>query len=132
MKYTNEEEKMIKVLEKSIADDDAPKITQERFDEIVDYLIKEKKDELIWRLCVTYYKYNHHKVIDYYILNRDVCYIEELVSIIAEHIDQEYVVKKMLETKDKEFIKSALAEAGNDMHYSLQPHLLEKLLDYVK
>ena len=132
IKYTLEEIELLNALKGRISEGNPPKITQDRLDKIIEELIKEKKNELLWRLCVTYFKYNLNKALKYYISNRDSYYIEELVSIISEDINQEYLVNEMIKTGDKEFIKQTLSESGNDMYYSLDPVYLEKLLDFIK
>lgn len=56
----------------------------------------------MWRLCSTFNDYNYNKVIDY-INVRDSYYIEELVTIICDELDQEYLVNKTIGTDDKTF-----------------------------
>ena len=95
-------------LEKKLVLDNPPKITQQRFNLIIDVLIKEDRRELMWRLCVTYSNYNYNKVVDYFVDKKDSWYVEELVCFVNGELDQEYLVNKMIETKDKEFIKESL------------------------
>lgn len=86
----------------------------------------------MWRLCGTFDGYNFNKVIDYFIKVRDSYYIEELVSFTCGELDQEYLVNRMIETNDKEFIKASLEECGKSMQYSMKDEYLEKLLEFIK
>lgn len=124
---TEEEKNIIEQLKYRLTLDNPPLITQERFDAIVDVLIKEDRRELMWRLCGTYSNYNYNKVIDYFVDKRDSWYVEELVCFVNGKLDQEYLVNKMIETKDKEFIKDALYLCGYCMETILEPHLLKKI-----
>lgn len=129
---TEQEKNIIEGLRTSLVLDNPPDITQERFDLIIDELIKNDKRELMWRLCGTFNGYNYNKVIDYFIKVRDSYYIEELVSFTCGDLDQEYLVNKMIETNDKIFIRDSLEECGDSMQYSIDDEYLEKLLDFIK
>ena len=124
---TEIEQNIIENLENSLVLDNPPKITQQRFDSIIDVLIKEDRRELMWRLCGTYSNYNYNKVIDYFIDKKDSWYVEELICFVDGELDQEYLVNKMIETKDKEFINDALSLCGHCMEAYLEPHLLKKI-----
>lgn len=102
------------------------------FDLIVDKLIKKDDKETLWKLCATYQGFDYNKVIDYYVEQRNSYYIEELVCITDGELDQEYLVTKMIETKDKDFIKLTLETCGKSMQYSMDDRLLEQLLTYIK
>ena len=127
-----QEKNIIEGLRTLLVVDDQPDITQERFDLIVDELIKNDERELMWRLCGAFNGYNYNKVIDYFIKVRASYYVEELVCFTCGELDQEYLVNKMIETNDKEFIKEALEECGKSMQYSMKDECLEKLLDFIK
>lgn len=129
---TKEEQEIIDKLHKVLGFSNPPEITQERFNVLIDELIKEDKRETIWRLCGIYIGYNFNKVIDYYIEKRDSYYLEELVCFVNGELDQEYLVNKLIETKDKEFIRTCLELYGNTMQYCMDNLWLEKLLDYIK
>jgi len=124
---TQTELNIIADLEKKLVLDNPPKITQQRFNLIIDVLIKEDRRELMWRLCGTYSNYNYNKVVDYFVDKKDSWYVEELVCFVNGELDQEYLVNKMIETKDKEFIKESLELCGYCMESFLEPYLLKKL-----
>ena len=84
-------------------------MTQEEFDKAIDLLIKNN-----------------------YVDTRDSFYIAELVSILVEDLDNEYLVNKMINTQDKDFIRKSLNYCNKIMQYSIDPICLEKLLEYVK
>lgn len=98
--------KMISNIEKEIIEKlkkvlgyDAPKITQEQFDNIVDYIMKNETTggnpkELVWRLCGCYEGFNFNKVIDIFVESKDSYYTSELVSYVDGNLDQEYLTKK--------------------------------------
>ena len=129
---TEQEKNVIEGLKTLLVFDNPPNITQDRFNLIVDELIKNDERELMWRLCGTFEGYNYNKVIDYFIKVRDSYYIEELVCFTCGELDQEYLVNKMIETNDKVFIKNSLEECGNSMQYSMKDDCLEKLLEFIK
>ena len=106
---------------------EGPKITQEQFDMMVDYIINDMNDnynkhELIWRLCGCYEGFNYNNVIDIFVSSSDSYYISELVFYVEGKIDQEYLVNKMIETNDIEFIKESL-----DFSFGLMEMYLEEL-----
>ena len=105
---------------------------QEEFDKTIDLLIKNNDRVEIWNTCALTEGLNYNEVIDFYIDTKDSFYIAELVSILAEELDQDYLVKKLLETEDKDFIRESLNYCNKIMQYSLDQILLEKLLDYLK
>lgn len=137
VKLTKAEQNIIKELEEKFSIDNPPKITQEKFDLIVDKLIEQDKKEVMWNLCATYSieyeeKYNYNKIVDCYIKTKDSYYLEELICFACEELDHKYIVEEMLKTEDKTFIKNTLLECGNAVQYCLKPKELEKLLDYIK
>lgn len=114
----------------------ARQITQEEFDSMVEYVIKTEEDEhgakeLLWRFCGSYEGLNFNKVIDLYVDTLDDYYISELVCYIDGNLDQEYLTTKMLNTKDKNFIKLSLSNCGNAMEYSLDEEYITKLKEFI-
>lgn len=107
-------------------------MTQDEFDKAIDLLIKNNNRDEIWNTCALTEGLNYNKVIDYYVDTRDSFYIAELVSILAEDLDNEYLVNKMINTQDKDFIRESLNYCNKIMQYSIDPICLEKLLEYVK
>ena len=89
-----------------------PQIDQEAFDDMVEVGIKEDKREALWRLAFNYdFKgMNFNRIVDYFILKRDVYYLMELVCAVQESLDMDYLIDKVLETKDKEFISKIIKD----------------------
>lgn len=102
-----------------------PPINQEYFDDLVVAGIKEDKKEAIWRLAMNYNERgkDFSKIEDYFILKRDDWYLMELVSGVTEDLNLAKLVDKIVETKDKEFIKKIL----ECEHYTFEDDLKEKL-----
>lgn len=130
-----EKEKGIIETLKTVLGYDAPEITQEQFDNMVNYIMEnETQDgnpkELIWRLCGCYEDLNFNKVIDIFVDSRDAWYTSELVSYVDGNLDQEYLVKKMIETNDLKFIDEVMSNAGNAMMYSLDEKYLNDIRNF--
>lgn len=133
---------MISNLEKEIIEKlktclgyDAPKITQEQFDNMVDYIMKNETKggnpkELVWRLCGCYKGFNFNKVIDLFVDSKDAYYTSELVSYVDGNLDQDYLVKKMIKTNDLNFIDEAMSNCGNAMVYSLRKEKFELIREF--
>lgn len=126
-----QEQEIIEKLKKCIGYD-APSITQNQFDSMVNYIMKNKttvvnSKELLWRLCGCYEGLNFNNVIDIFVDTRDAYYVSELVSYVDGNLDQEYLAKKMIETNDLDFIDKAMSNCGNAMTYSLKADVLEKI-----
>lgn len=121
---------------KTVLGYDAPEITQEQFDNMIDYIIghETKGDgnpkELIWRLCGCYEYLNFNKVIDIFVDSKDAYYTSELVCYVDGNLDQEYLVRKMIETNDLKFIDEAMSNAGNAMMYSLDEKYLNDIRNF--
>lgn len=81
-------------------------IDQKEFDDLVEAGIEDDKREYIWRLGVNYnYKgFDYSKIVDYFIKVKDAYYIQELLSACSESVDKFEAAKKVLKTKDKEFM----------------------------
>ena len=111
-----------------------PKINQEEFDNLVNYIITNETNisELLWRLCGEYEEENiiFNNVIDYYIDNKDYSYLSELVSYVSDGINQEYLVEKVISTEDIEFIEGLLNSFGKAVYSYLDSKYLEKVLEY--
>ena len=133
----NEKEKeIIDTLKKTLGYD-APKIKQEQFDNIVDYIMNNETKggnpkELIWRLSGCYYSYlNLNKVIDIFVDTKDAYYTSELVSFVGGNIDQDYLITKMLDTNDIKFISDSLANCGHAMENFLDKEHLNTLKNFI-
>lgn len=129
---TDEELDIIDKLKKHLGYN-APRITQEQFDNIVEYVIQNEKKshEILWRLCGSYEGYNFNKVVDIFVDSKDSYYISELVSYVNGKLDQEYLTKKMLGTKDVDFIKSTLSYCGDAMEFYLDKKCIKVLKDFI-
>lgn len=116
---------------------DAPLITQQQFDEMVEHIINNETTggnykELLWRLCGCYVELNFNKVIDDFVDNRDYYYTSELVSFVHGNLDQEYLTNKMLATDDVDFIKKSLESCGGCMESALSDNYLKLLKDKIQ
>jgi len=131
---TEKEKEIIEKL-KEVLGYDAPEITQEQFNNIVDYIMQNETDgghpkELVWRLSGCYENLNLNKVIDIFVDSRDAYYTSELVSYVAGNLDQEYLVNKMINTNDLKFINEAMSCSGNAMTYSLEEKYLNTIREF--
>ncbi len=129
---TNLEKEIIENLKKFL-NYDAPKITQEQFDNMVDYImekevIEKNPKELVWRLCGCYEDLNFNKVIDLFVDSKDSYYTSELVSYVDGNLDQEYLTKKLISTNDLKFINDTISVCGNAITYYLD----EKYINIIK
>ena len=130
-------EKEIEIIEKlkQVLGYDVPQITQEQFDNMVEYIMLNESEngyskELLFRLSGCYENLNLNKVIDIYVESRDSYYISELVSYVAGNLNQDYLITKMIDTNDLKFIEAALSNCGNAMIYSLEEKYLNKIRDF--
>jgi len=133
---------MISNLEKEIIEKlkkvlwyDVPKITQEQFDNMVDYIVKTETKgghpkELVWRLCGCYEGLNFNKVIDLFVDSRDAYYTSELVSYVNGNLDQKYLTKKMIETSDLKFIDETMSICGNAMIFFLEEKYVNEIRNF--
>ena len=133
---STQEKEIIEKLKKVIGYD-APQITQNQFDNMIDYIIKneaieENPKELVWRLCGCYENLNFNKVIDFFVDSKDAYYVSELVTYVGDNLDQKYLTEKMLETNNLEFINNAMSYCGNAMSYSLDQKYIEEIRDFIK
>ena len=89
-----------------------PNLSQEAFDKLVDAAISSGDDsrEKCWRLAVNYetHNLNFDKIVDYYISFRDIWYLVELMHFLQDDYDLDGIIEKVIETKDKDFIKGLL------------------------
>ena len=128
---TIEEKEIIKYLKNNL-DYELPTLTQDRFDNLVDYIIanEESNKELLWRLCGNYDEstLNFNKVIDYYIDLRDDGYLAELISYMGDSLDYQHLVNKMIEINDKEFYQIFVKNYWS-MIYGIIDYYYEKQLE---
>lgn len=131
---SKDEKAIIEKLKKCLGYD-APPITQQQFDNMVEYIMKFETEggnpkELIWRLCGCYEGLNFNKVVDIFVDTRDSYYTSELVSYVDGNLDQKYLVKKMIETNDLKYIDEAMSNCGNAMVYSLENENVELIRNF--
>ena len=83
-----------------------PNITQESFNELVKIGISKDKREALWRLAFNYNgkEMNFTDIEEYFIEKRDDYYLIELISAVQNDIDMDKLIKKVIDTKDSEFI----------------------------
>lgn len=85
----------------------SPKIDQKAFDELAQIAIGKDKREWLWRLAFNYNGKNKDfsLIEDYFIKVKDDYYLTELISAVQEDLDMKKLKKKVLDTKDNEFIE---------------------------
>lgn len=110
-----------------------PVIKQEEFDELVNAGIKEDKRESLWRLAMNYNRKekDFSKIEDYFIKVRDDYYLTELISGVEEDLDKNKLMKKILATKDKEFIKN-LIKRGKHLGHIFNDEEIKQLENAIK
>lgn len=109
-----------------------PEISQDKFEDLV--MIAENYDnslENIWRLGMNYDQrgYNFDLLDKFFVSSKDVWYLEEYISGIIQ-VDKEKIVDKIIETKDKEFIKNILE--NNNLIDRLTEEQKQKLKNVLK
>lgn len=85
-------------------------LSQEKFNNLVKNGIKDDARELMWRLAVNYQNENIDLslIVDYFIKEKDVFYITELISCAPNGINMEKIISKIKNTNDKKFIDEVL------------------------
>ncbi len=83
-----------------------PAISQETFDELTNVAIKEDAREKLFRLAFNYegLKKDFSKIEDYFIEKRDAYFLTELYSAVPDDIDIDNLLRKVIETKDRDFM----------------------------
>lgn len=83
-----------------------PKISQEAFNDLVKIGIKLDKREALWRLAFNYNQKGKDLTLieDYFISKRDDYYLTELISAVQEDLDLKLLAKKVISTKDNNFM----------------------------
>lgn len=72
---------------------------------LVDCYIKEDKREELWNLAFDYgNEIDLTKIANYYISVRDSFHICELLSIVSNYLDLDYLFDSIVLTNDKEFM----------------------------
>lgn len=134
IEISSEEKNIISILNKSLFCDDI-QLSQVDFDNLVEYIMEDESinidpKELVWRLCNSCEGLNFNKVIDFYVDSRDYYYTSELVCIMDKISDQEYLVNKMIETSDLDFIDKTVSSCGSAMLSFVNKEYMDKLRYY--
>lgn len=110
-------------------------ITIEEFNDLVAKLINDDEAYTLTSLVALYWDYNRNKIIDYFIDKGDVGLLLGFLdycnnfSTQTNLLDQKYVVEKLLNKKNKEFIKDILN--SNSIYFLTDIKEKEKLIKYV-
>ena len=110
-----------------------PMIDQETFNDLVNSAIQyDYPLEKVWRLAMNYdsryYSYNYDLIDEFFVNSKDSYYLAEYISGVIQ-VNKEKIVNMIIQTKDKEFIKSLLKDNFIQNHLE-EKHIndLEKLL----
>ena len=87
----------------------------ETFDELTNVAIKEDAREKLFRLAFNYegLKKDFSKIEDYFIEKRDAYFLTELYSAVPDDIDIDNLLRKVIETKDRDFMFDVKNHAKN-------------------
>lgn len=108
-----------------------PMIDQETFNDLVNSAIQyDYPLEKVWRLAMNYDSrgYNYDLIDEFFVNSKDSYYLAEYISGVIQ-VNKEKIVNMIIQTKDKEFIKSLLKDNFIQNHLE-EKHIndLEKLL----
>lgn len=112
-KYTEKEKNIIKQCNDGPFHTLVVSISKEEFDNLVDKLIEDNSD-IFPALVAIYRDYNRNKIIDYYINKENVDMLLGFLDYCndfdteANLLDQKYVVDKLIQKNDKQFIHDIL------------------------
>ncbi len=89
------------------------KITEKKFNDLIDIGIKEDKREALWRLAFNYEgkNMNFSKIEDYFIEKGDAYYLTEFMYAVTEDLDFKKLTKKVIASKDENLINEYLKTA---------------------
>lgn len=90
-----------------------PVIDQECFDDLVKIGINDDERESLWRLAFNYNNKNmdFSLIEDYFIEKKDSYYLIELISAVEEDLNIDSIIKKVIATGDKKFMKDCASRA---------------------
>ena len=99
-----------------------PKITEEKFQDLVKVGIENDKREYLWRLAFNYEDsgFNFNSIIDYYIKVKDGYYLVELISAIGEYLDIDSIIDKI---NDKELMEYMIKYKGLIDHQATEEQI---------
>ena len=84
-----------------------PKLSQEKFEELVEVGKEKDKREALWRLAFNYenMNINFDSIVDYFIKVKDGYYLAELISAISYSLDIDKLIEKL---NDKKLIEDLI------------------------
>ena len=135
IEYNDKEKKIIKQCNEGPFYTIVTELTQDEFDKLVNKLMKEDQAKTLTILVSIYWDYNRNRIIDYFINKKDV---DELLGFLdycndfqTENttLDQKYIVDKILETSDKQFIKEILE--SNNLYFLNDEKEKDRLIKYI-
>jgi len=114
MDYTYKEESIIRQCKEGPFYTLITELTNKEFDNFVDKLIKSDDYDIFPSLVAIYTDYNRNKIIDYFIIKGDCSLLLSFLDYCNDfqssnnELSQKYIVDKLIEKNDKEFIKNIL------------------------
>lgn len=133
--YTDKEKRILKQLSDGPFYTVVTELSNKEFDNFVNKLINDDKRDALLFLVTTYWDYKRNKILDYFISKRD---FENLINFLNccddfrtknSELSETYIINKILETKDKDFVKKILE---SDSLYFLRDHNeKERLIKFV-
>lgn len=114
MNYTYKEESIIKQCKEGPFHTLITELTNKEFNNFVDKLIKNDDYDIFSSLVAIYTDYNRNKIIDYFIIKGDCSLLLSFLDYCNDfqssnnELSQKYIVDKLIEKNDKEFIKNIL------------------------
>ena len=133
--YTDKEKEIIKQCNEGPFHVLIIKITNEEFDILVDKLIKDDDSYTLTSLVTIYLDYNRNKIIDYFIDKKDINLLLGFLDYCNDfntkdnELDQKYIVDKLLNINDKQFIKDILK--SNNIYFLTDNKQKERLLNFI-
>ena len=108
-----DDKELLEFITKYISAPLPPQLTQDQFNDLVQVGIKEDKRESLWRLAFNYNRknINFSLIEDYFIEMKDGYYLVELISAVKEDLNMDKLIKKIISTKDKEFINDVISRS---------------------
>lgn len=133
--YTDKEKRILKQFSEGPFYTVVTDLSNKEFDNFVNKLIKDNNSSALTILVSIYWDYKRNKILDYFISKRD---FENLINFLNccddfrtknSELSETYIINKILETKDKDFVKKILE---SDSLYFLRDHNeKERLIKFV-
>jgi hypothetical protein len=103
------------------------KPTQKELDELLIFLIDKKDNEKIWRLAFSFanYDYNFNKFIDYFIKEKNIWYLEELLNALG---DDKFDIKQTYKKITDDLFKNEYIDMIKD-YYVMNVEDVKKFLN---